>query len=265
LPNHTSWLEAVEREFARAKREGQPASVLMIDLDHFKRINDTHGHPAGDEVLRGVAEVLREALRAQDVPGRYGGEEFGVLLPDTPRNGAYVVADRIRRRIEDHFRRRKLTADVTISGGVAVYPDDADSPETLLRTADEALYRSKALGKNRVTLAGGERRRFMRIPARHRVTLLPAGGRRTAARAKNVSEGGLLLGIRQPVPVGSRVNVLIRPLRAEAVAFRGEVVRVTEVAGSDGMRFDVAVRLLNDAGKAKDLILRRLAASAAHP
>src|SRR6185503_4853523 len=100
LPNHTAWLEAVEREFARAKREEQPAAVLMIDLDHFKRINDSHGHPAGDEVLRGVAEVLREALRAQDVPGRYGGEEFGVLLPGSDAAGAEAIAERIRRKIE---------------------------------------------------------------------------------------------------------------------------------------------------------------------
>jgi diguanylate cyclase (GGDEF)-like protein len=265
LYNHSYFLQSLRREVLRAKRHGLKMSLIMFDLDNFKKVNDRYGHVEGDQVLLRAATLMVETLREIDIAARYGGEEFGVLLPDTPRNGAYVVADRIRRRIEDHFRRRKLTADVTISGGVAVYPDDADSPETLLRTADEALYRSKALGKNRVTLAGGERRRFMRIPASHRITLLPAGGRRTAARAKNVSEGGLLLGIRLPVPVGSRVNLLIRPPRAEAVAFRGEVVRVTEVAGSDGTRFDVAVRLFNDAGKAKALILRRMAASAVHP
>jgi len=265
LYNHSYFLQSLRREVLRAKRHALKVSLIMFDLDNFKKINDSYGHVEGDQVLLRAATLMVETLREIDIAARYGGEEFGVVLPDTPRNGAYVVADRIRRRIEDHFRRRKLTADVTISGGVAVYPDDADTPETLLRTADEALYRSKALGKNRVTLAGGERRRFMRIPASHRITLLPAGGRRTAARAKNVSEGGLLLGIRQPVPVGSRVNLLIRPPRAEAVAFRGEVVRVSEVAGSDGTRFDVAVRLLNDAGKAKALMLRRAAASAAHP
>jgi diguanylate cyclase (GGDEF)-like protein len=264
LYNHSYFLQSVRREVLRAKRHGLKVSLIMFDLDNFKKLNDSYGHVEGDQVLLRAATLMAETLREIDIAARYGGEEFGVLLPDTPRNGAYVVADRIRRRIEDHFRRRKLTADVTISGGVAVYPDDADSPETLLRTADEALYRSKALGKNRVTLAGGERRRHMRIPASHRVTLGPAGRRRTAARARNISEGGLLLGIRQPIPVGSRVNLLIRPPRSPALAFRGEVVRVGQAPGKDGT-YDVAVRLLNDPGKAKELVFRRIAAATATP
>ncbi|MEA3193551.1 MAG: diguanylate cyclase [Betaproteobacteria bacterium] len=151
LPNHTAWLESVEREFARCRREGAPASVLMIDLDHFKAINDTHGHPAGDEVLRGVAEVLREALRAHDVPGRYGGEEFGVLLPGSDAAAAEAIAERIRRRIE--WASFAGEVKVTASIGCATL-DPADShPATWVARADRALYAAKAAGRNRAMRA----------------------------------------------------------------------------------------------------------------
>jgi diguanylate cyclase len=147
LPNHTAWLEAVEREFARAKREGRPASVLMIDLDHFKAVNDKHGHPAGDEVLRGVAEVLREALRLHDVPGRYGGEEFGVLLPGSDASGADAIAERVRGKIEwaSFAGELKVTASI---GCAAIEADDLIAASWVAR-ADRALYDAKAAGRNR--------------------------------------------------------------------------------------------------------------------
>lgn len=147
LPNHTAWLEAVEREFARARREGLPATVLMIDLDHFKRVNDSRGHAAGDEVLRGVAEALREALRSHDVPGRYGGEEFGVLLPGSDAKAAEVIAERIRKRIEwaSFAGEVKVTASL---GCAALDPGDAH-PAAWVARADRALYRAKAAGRNR--------------------------------------------------------------------------------------------------------------------
>jgi len=147
LPNHTAWLEAVEREFDRARREGHPSAVLMLDLDHFKAINDTHGHPAGDEVLRGVAEVLREALRLHDMPGRYGGEEFGVLLPGSDAAAAEAIAERIRKKIEwaSFAGAVRVTASI---GCAALEPDDAH-PGAWVARADRALYRAKAAGRNR--------------------------------------------------------------------------------------------------------------------
>ncbi len=147
LPNHTAWLEAVEREFARSKREGHPASVLMIDLDHFKAINDKHGHQAGDEVLRGVAEVLSEALRLHDVPGRYGGEEFGVLLPGSDASGAEAIAERVRTKIEwaSFAGELKVTASI---GCAAIEGTDLFAASWVAR-ADRALYAAKAAGRNR--------------------------------------------------------------------------------------------------------------------
>ena len=147
LPNHSAWLEAVEREFARCRREDGRAAVLMMDLDHFKQINDGHGHAAGDEVLRGVSEVLREVVRAHDIPGRYGGEEFGVLLPGTDVAGAEAIAERIRRKIEwaSFAGEVKVTASI---GCAALDAADA-TPASWVARADRALYAAKAAGRNR--------------------------------------------------------------------------------------------------------------------
>ena len=151
LPNHTAWLEAVEREFARSKREGRSMAVLMIDLDHFKAVNDQHGHQAGDEVLRGVAEAVRESLRQHDIPGRYGGEEFGVLLPGSDAASAEAIAERIRRKIEwaSFAGELKVTASI---GCAAIHANDL-SPASLIARADRALYEAKAAGRNRAMRA----------------------------------------------------------------------------------------------------------------
>jgi diguanylate cyclase len=151
LPNHTAWLEAVEREFARAKRESGSMAVLMLDLDHFKSVNDRHGHPAGDEVLRGVAEAVRESLRQHDIPGRYGGEEFGVLLPGSDEAGAEVIAERIRKKIEwaSFAGELKVTASI---GCAAIQASDLFAASLVAR-ADRALYEAKAAGRNRAMRA----------------------------------------------------------------------------------------------------------------
>jgi diguanylate cyclase len=151
LPNHTAWLEAVEREFARARREERSMAVLMLDLDHFKAINDQHGHPVGDEVLRGVAEVLAEVLRQHDVPGRYGGEEFGVLLPNCDIAGAEAIAERVRKKIEWASFAGSLR--VTTSIGCAVIQTSDLFAASLIARADRALYAAKAAGRNRAIRA----------------------------------------------------------------------------------------------------------------
>jgi diguanylate cyclase (GGDEF)-like protein len=134
-----------EVEFAR--RHGVPLSVIMVDVDHFKKINDGHGHQAGDEVLAEVARILRETVRKYDVCARYGGEEFTVVLPETHLSGAQVVAENIRRRVEGAlFARERIP--VTVSLGIAEFPLHANTPEGLLRKADKALYEAKAAGRN---------------------------------------------------------------------------------------------------------------------
>ena len=147
LLNQRALHERLAEEFARASCHQQPLSVLMLDLDHFKIINDTRGHEAGDDALRAMADVLRGAARESDVVGRCGGEEFIVVLPQTDAGSARPVAERIRAAVE--AADGPLNA-VTVSIGVcALCPDHADFA-VLLRCVDAALYRSKAAGRNQV-------------------------------------------------------------------------------------------------------------------
>lgn len=155
LPNRSYFDERVAAELSRARRYGEPVALLMLDVDHFKQFNDTFGHPAGDEVLRQLARVLADTRRANDVVARYGGEEFAVILVDTPKFTAAKVAERVRERINTHDfaeaapRAGKLSASI----GVATFPDDGADAETLVRSADTALYAAKRSGRNRVVLA----------------------------------------------------------------------------------------------------------------
>jgi diguanylate cyclase (GGDEF)-like protein/PAS domain S-box-containing protein len=141
-------------EMNRSREAGLPLAVIMFDADHFKQFNDTYGHDQGDRVLKMLGQVMRTAVRKYDVPCRYGGEEFVVVLPSTDAAGALVVAERLRLDTE---AMRVDGLQVTISLGVACWPDvAAATPEALMLAADAALYRSKAGGRNRTTLAGGE-------------------------------------------------------------------------------------------------------------
>ena len=147
--------QAFQDEVARYKRYGQKLSLLMIDIDDFKRVNDTHGHPAGDEALRHVVRVLKESVREVDVVCRYGGEEFAVILPNTDSKAAAVVAERIRSAAEAHEFQvaAGVSLGVTLSVGVSCCPSDGDAMRELIEAADSALYRAKRGGKNRVVHA----------------------------------------------------------------------------------------------------------------
>ena len=243
LYNHAFFLQALRQEVLRSKRHGLRAALMLLDLDNFKRVNDERGHVEGDRVLMKAAAVVREGVREIDVAARYGGEEFAVLLPDTSRLGAFVVAERIRRRIEDRFARGR--AVVTISGGIAVFPDDAATPADLIVQADAGLYGAKAAGKNRILLPQGERRRFRRQVSPQGVTIGTKAGGRAPARVKNVSEGGLLVSLREAVPLGSAVSLTIDRTGGTPVGLRGEVVRVERVPGEIEPAFDVGVRFLD--------------------
>jgi diguanylate cyclase (GGDEF)-like protein len=147
--------EVLAIEVLRARRYRLPLAVMMADLDHFKRVNDRFGHPVGDTVLRRVSDLLRGLLRATDVAGRFGGEEFLVILPQTDRDGARTLAERWRQSLElasleapDGKRIR-----TTVSVGVAEFSAQMERPDDLVRAADEALYSAKASGRNRVALA----------------------------------------------------------------------------------------------------------------
>jgi two-component system, cell cycle response regulator len=155
LYNHRHVHQLLHDEFERSSRTGEPVAVAMIDLDRFKRINDTYGHPTGDVVLYETAKILGETAREIDMVGRYGGEEFIVILPNTGEEEAEHFAERVRQAVEAYvFRDEVNEIRMTTSAGVAALPaPDVDSPETLLKRADEALYEAKESGRNRVVRA----------------------------------------------------------------------------------------------------------------
>jgi diguanylate cyclase (GGDEF)-like protein len=152
LPNKRAVTDTLKRMFAQASTTGTALSLLLIDLDHFKRINDQHGHPVGDEVLANVGATLRGALRNWDFAGRNGGEEFTIILPGAGVPAALEVAERVRSAIGE-IRLPGAELSVTASVGVAAFPDHASTPERLERLADSALYLAKRQGRNRVEVA----------------------------------------------------------------------------------------------------------------
>jgi len=154
LYNHRHFHERLTLEVERSQRSGLPLSLLMLDVDHFKLFNDTHGHPAGDEVLRQLARVLTDTRRANDVVARYGGEEFSVILVDTAKFTGAKVAERVRERISAHdfSDAAQKASKISVSIGVATFPEDGTDAEGLVRAADTALYAAKRAGRNRVVL-----------------------------------------------------------------------------------------------------------------
>ena len=149
LANRRTFEAGLQREVARATRSGEPLSLVVLDVDHFKHINDTAGHQAGDDVLRFIGQVLAGHAREMDLPARYGGEEFCVVLPGCPPSEAVAVAERLRASVAEYTGHPGLTA----SAGVATIPDHAAQAEALLAAADEALYESKRAGRNRTTMS----------------------------------------------------------------------------------------------------------------
>lgn len=231
---------AMEREVRRSRRYRLSFSLVLLDLDHFKQVNDAYGHLFGDIVLQRAARLVRQSIREADVGCRYGGEEFAVILPETDRVGAKAVAERIRQRVESAFggqpvRGREVV--LTISGGIACHPEDGQTPESLVARADEALYLAKDAGRNWVAIHHVERRASARYPvlpaARARVLALEAGSPETA-HALNLSRGGVLLETDAAFRASEAVRVLLD--RGESTDgggwdIGGRIVRVERESG----------------------------------
>ena len=158
--NRRYFLELLEREFPRAQRYKLNLACIMIDIDHFKAVNDHYGHLQGDFVIQTIGAIIKEEIREIDIPARYGGEEFIVLLPETDARGTIAVAERLRKRTEnENFTRSQVIRDtqqlhITVSIGVAVFPEtNIIHPNDLINTADDALYKAKKEGRNRTVFA----------------------------------------------------------------------------------------------------------------
>lgn len=156
LFNHRRFQEALQVELVRSERHKRPMGVLMVDVDFFKKVNDAMGHPAGDDLLRRLAEVLGKDLRQTDLIARYGGEEFTVILPETTRSEAMQVGERMRAAVEEKINDGSpWPSKVTVSIGVATFPEDGKTAEELLESADQAMYIAKRQGRNRVVGSRG--------------------------------------------------------------------------------------------------------------
>ena len=157
LYNRWFVMEKIDSELNRSLRHGSPMSLLMLDVDHFKRVNDTWGHTVGDQVLQAIGQLLRDSCRVYDVPGRYGGEEFCIVLPETHTGNTTAVAERIRRRLESTTLpcgddSITVTASIGIAGMNEAGEGEMLSPAGLIERADQALYRAKHRGRNRVEM-----------------------------------------------------------------------------------------------------------------
>lgn len=156
LSNRRHMTETLDFHFALARRGGRPISFAMLDVDFFKHYNDTNGHPAGDEVLRALSDLIRQRVRKTDIPCRYGGEEFAIMFPDTDGEQSLAVAEEVRRIVEEHafpLEEKQPDGGLTVSIGVAVLDKGMEEVGDLIARADEALYKAKAEGRNRTILA----------------------------------------------------------------------------------------------------------------
>jgi diguanylate cyclase len=150
IPNRIAFEERIDREYGRWKRYASPLALLVMDVDHFKQINDTYGHRAGDKALKLIAQVLKQSVRETDLVARYGGEEFTAIVPETTPDGVVALAEKLRQAVENaQFHYHGIAVPITISIGIAGFRA-ADTPETAFVRADKALYQAKSGGRNRV-------------------------------------------------------------------------------------------------------------------
>lgn len=154
LYNRRYWEEQFVMEYKRDKRNDNPSTLIMLDIDHFKHVNDTYGHPAGDEVIKALAGIIKKSIRETDFAGRFGGDEFSIILPDTPVANVEFVAERIRRLVEKCiviYDEKNIS--FTVSIGIAGFKKTDETSTEWLKAADNALYKSKESGRNQVVLA----------------------------------------------------------------------------------------------------------------
>jgi diguanylate cyclase (GGDEF)-like protein len=242
LHNYRMFRECLDQEVQQTDRSSSPLSLVMLDIDDFKRYNDTHGHEAGNAVLSELARVLATVLRKSDLAARYGGEEFVLLLPATTKTAARAVAERARQAV----RKRLL---VTVSLGVSTYPADATNASELVRHADRAMYVAKTAGKDQVQLYGESRRSFERIGAALHGKLRLLGADALPVTTVDISEGGLRFEASRALEPGALVEFQLRvPSAEKPIGGVGRVVHSEPVATG---KQHVAVRILEivDGGK----------------
>jgi diguanylate cyclase (GGDEF)-like protein len=244
LRNFRFFSENLEHEVRRSEQVNQPVSLVMVDLDDFKRFNDRYGHQEGNRALAAIGAILERAVRVIDGVSRFGGEEFGLVLPTTPKTGAQKVGERVRRAIEAHefaCEDGEPCEGLTASLGVATFPGDARTPEELVRNADRALYVAKSKGKNLVEIYRGNRRSFPRRETRLDGSFRTLGDEHPLTTV-DLSTGGLKFRTDRELPVGALLDVQVTvPGTPEAI---GMAVRVVGCTRADGEVWEVAAQTL---------------------
>lgn len=232
--NRRFFNDTIVREIERVKRYNMPLSLLMLDLDDFKKFNDTYGHLCGDRILMRVGALLKENCRNVDFPSRYGGEEFMVILPQTMAAGALRLGERIRERL-GHVRFRTREGQpifpVTISGGISTYGFEGTTAEDLINKADIALYHAKTDGKNRIYTYFVEKRKFLRINAGVVIVYrILKKGEFEKSLTKNIGGGGILFVADELIAIGTMLDLTIQiPDVPHTINAVGKVVRVEAI------------------------------------
>ena len=229
LLNRHAFDEALAREISRAKRHDSNLTLLFLDLDDFKRVNDTMGHMAGDEVLKRVAELIMQEKRSEDIGARYGGEEITILLPETSKVDGWLIGERIRQKLEQtEIRYEGKHIKITLSGGLASFPIDAYDGGTLLKNADRAMYRAKSFGKNNISFYSMDKRRNIRVEYKTSVEIQELGIHEKpvlSATTRSLSISGILLESKTPLEPGTRIQINISLNPQKPLLLIGTVVR----------------------------------------
>lgn len=259
LYTRANFNENIKREIARAKRYGTELSLLFLDIDDFKKVNDTYGHVAGDLVLKKASETISGQIRIEDMAARYGGEEILVLLPRTSKVAGLILGERVREKVQSmEFPYEQDVVRLTISGGLATFPIDAQDDTGLIRCADTALYRAKEFGKNNIMVYSQDKRRYFRVNFHSPVIIRQLGNimkkTGTTAYGKNISMAGILFESSEFFDIGTRLEIQI-PFNGSIspLLVIGTVVRVEMF---DENRYDIGVSFLSIDKSVKNEISR---------
>ncbi len=232
LYNYRFFMRALDAEVVRANRYNAPLSLVFLDVDDFKQYNDVNGHLAGNRALKRLARIVKKCLRDVDIPTRYGGEEFAVILPETNKEGAFVISERIRRTVEQSAFPKGDTQPlkrVSVSGGVATLNVDAATGKGLIRKADQALYRAKSRGKNQSALYEEERRDAQRMDTAIVGRLQLATSVGEVFEVRNISESGLLFQYPRELKIGTILQLsLTLPTRSTPINCKAKLMRVKQ-------------------------------------
>lgn len=245
LFNKAYFRNALKQHVSLAKRNNTDLSVLFLDIDDFKEINDRFGHHSGDIILENIAHTIGQEIRESDIAARFGGDEFVILMPNTYKINSLVLSERLRKSIgQKPIKIKNKSLQITVSGGVAGFPVDAQNAQNLLNLADSALYRAKGAGKNSVSLFKEDKRRFLRIKFNRKIQVKQLGFNHTrilAGTSKDIAIGGILFENKEPLAIGTKIQVSIPVTEdSEPLLLIGTVVRV-EVVGQK--KYDIGMIL----------------------